>query len=209
MVARIAGAVQVPVTADAEAGYGPGPEDAAETARALVAAGAVGLNLEDGTNDPAHPLADLGLAVEKIRAVRAAGESAGVPLVINARTDVYLSQVGAPETRFEHSLRRARAFREAGADCIFVPGLAEAGTIGRFVRELQFPVNILAGPGSPTIPELHKLGVARVSLGSKPMLAAVTTARRIWEELRGAGTYTSLEGALSYEHMSRLLAPRT
>jgi len=205
MVARIARAVTVPVTADVEAGYGNRPEDAAETARGVIAAGAVGLNLEDGTGDAVHPLIDLPLAVEKVRAVREAGGHSGVPLVINARTDVFLRKTGAPETRFDHALRRAIAFREAGADCVFLPGVADSATIARFVRELQFPVNILAGPGSPTIPELQKLGVARVSLGSKTMLAAVTTARRVWEELLRDGTYTTLERSLTYEELSKLL----
>lgn len=205
MVARIARAVTVPVTADVEAGYGNRPEDAAETARRVIAAGAVGLNLEDGTGDAVHPLIDLPLAVEKVRAVREAAGHSGVPLVINARTDVFLRKTGAPETRFDHALRRAIAFREAGADCVFLPGVADSATIARFVRELQFPVNILAGPGSPTIPELQKLGVARVSLGSRTMLAAVTTARRVWEELLRDGTYTTLERSLTYEEMSKLL----
>lgn len=205
MVARIARAVRVPVTADVEAGYGNRPEDAAETARRVIAAGAVGLNLEDGTGDAVHPLIDLPLAVEKVRAVREAAGHSGVPLVINARTDVFLRKTGAPETRFDHALRRAIAFREAGADCVFLPGVADSATIARFVRELQFPVNILAGPGSPTIPELQKLGVARVSLGSRTMLAAVTTARRVWEELLRDGTYTTLERSLTYEEMSKLL----
>jgi 2-methylisocitrate lyase-like PEP mutase family enzyme len=148
---------------------------------------------------------DVALAVEKIRAVREAGSNAGVPLVINARTDVYLNQVGAPESRYDHALRRAVAFRDAGADCIFLPGVKEPELISRFVRDVKFPINILAGPGFPAIAELQRLGVARVSLGSKPMLAGLGVLRRLAQELRQRGTYTSLEGVVTYAEMQKLL----
>src|SRR5262244_3340176 len=101
VVGRIARAVKVPVTADMEAGYGTTPAQMAETARALIDAGAVGLNLEDMTGDDESSQVELGLQMEKIRAIREASASAGVPLVINARTDVYLMPIGPAETRFE------------------------------------------------------------------------------------------------------------
>jgi len=205
VVARVAKAVQVPVTADVESGYGARPEDAARTAAAVIAAGAVGMNLEDSTEASDTALMDVALAVEKIRAVRDAGSNAGVPLVINARTDVYLNQVGAPESRYDHALRRAVAFRDAGADCIFLPGVKEPELISRFVRDVKFPINILAGPGFPAIAELQRLGVARVSLGSKPMLAGMGVLRRLAQELHQRGTYTSLESAVTYAAMQKLL----
>jgi 2-methylisocitrate lyase-like PEP mutase family enzyme len=206
VVACITRAVKVPVTADVESGYGPRPEDAARTAAAVIEAGAVGMNLEDSTEESDTALIDVPLAVDKIRAVREAGQKAGVPLVINARTDVYLNQIGAPESRYDHALRRAVAFRDAGADCIFLPGLKEPELIARFVKDLKFPINILAGPGVPTIPELQRLGVARVSLGSKPMLAGLGLLRRIAQELQQSGTYTALEGAVTYAEMQKLLS---
>jgi 2-methylisocitrate lyase-like PEP mutase family enzyme len=205
VVARVAKAVQVPVTADVESGYGARPEDAARTAAAVIAAGAVGMNLEDSTEASDTALMDVALAVEKIRAVREAGSNAGVPLVINARTDVYLNQVGAPESRYDHALRRAVAFRDPGADCIFLPGVKEPELISRFVRDVKFPINILAGPGFPAIAELQRLGVARVSLGSKPMLAGLGVLRRLAQELHQRGTYTSLEGVVTYAEMQKLL----
>jgi len=205
VVARVAKAVKVPVTADVESGYGPRPEDAARTAQAVIEAGAVGMNLEDSTEESDTALIEVSLAVEKIRAVREAGSRAGVPLVINARTDVYLNQVGAPDSRYDHALRRAAAFRDAGADCIFLPGVREPELIARFVKDLKFPINILAGPGSPAIAELQRLGVARVSLGSKPMLAGLGTLRRLLNELQQKGTYASLEGAVTYAEMQKLL----
>jgi 2-methylisocitrate lyase-like PEP mutase family enzyme len=206
VVARVAKVVKVPVTADVESGYGPRPEDAARTAAEVIAAGAVGMNLEDSTEESAAALIEVSLAVEKIRAVREAGSKAGVPLVINARTDVYLNQVGAPETRYDHALRRAVAFRDAGAACIFLPGVKDVDLIARFVKELKFPINILAGPGFPSIAELQRLGVARVSLGSKPMLAGLGLLRRLAQELQQTGTYTSLEGAVTYAEMQKLLS---
>ncbi|HXZ42001.1 MAG TPA: isocitrate lyase/phosphoenolpyruvate mutase family protein, partial [Terriglobales bacterium] len=165
-VGRIVRAVKVPVTADVEAGYGDRPEDAARTAAGVIEAGAVGMNLEDGTGDPEYPLVDLSLQLEKIRAIRETALKTSVLLVLNARTDVYLDQVGAPETRYAETIKRAIAFRDAGADCVFVPGLRDSATISQLVQDVECPVNILAGPGSPSVPELEKLGVARVSLGS-------------------------------------------
>ena len=205
VVARVARAVQVPVTADVESGYGPRPEDAARTAVAVIAAGAVGMNLEDSGGPSDSDLIELSLAVEKIHAVHEASSKAGVPLVINARTDVYLNEVGVPDSRYDHALRRAVAFRDAGADCIFLPGIKDPGLIARFVRDLKSPINILAGPGVPPVPELQRLGVARVSLGSKPMLAGLGLLRRLTAELRDSGTYTALEGAVTYADMQKLL----
>jgi len=137
VVARIVAAVGVPVTADMEAGYGDRPEDAAKTARGVMEAGAVGMNLEDRTDDRRHPLMDLPLQLEKVAAVQEAARTAGVPIVLNARTDVFLLQVGPPEKRYDMALQRLAAFRDAGADCVFVPGLRDAEAIGRLVQDLH------------------------------------------------------------------------
>jgi len=204
-VARIVRAVKVPVTADAEAGYGNRPEDAAQTAREVIEAGAVGMNMEDGTGDPQRPLIDPALQTEKIRAIRDAALKAGVLLVLNARTDVYLDQVGPPETRYDEAMRRGLAYRDAGADCIFVPGVRDPETIARLVRDLQCPLNILAGPGSLPVPELEKLGVARVSLGSAPMRATLGLLRRMSQELHTTGTYAALEGAPAHGDVNKLM----
>jgi 2-methylisocitrate lyase-like PEP mutase family enzyme len=205
VVARIARGVNVPVTADVEAGYGNGPEDAAQTARAVIAAGAIGMNLEDVDGESGQSLVDLPLQLEKIRAVREAAESLAVPLVLNARTDVYLLQVGDPAKRYGEAVRRLRAFRDAGADCVFLPGVRDAATIGRLVADLQCPLNILAGPDSPPVPELQKLGVARASLGSGPARAALGLLRRVADEVRTKGTYTAMEDAPSHAEMNRIL----
>ena len=160
--------------------------------RGVIAAGAVGLNLEDSTGDPHNPLVEVSLQVEKIRAAREAATAAGVPVVINARTDVFLAAVGEPDTRLDHAVRRANAYREAGADCLFVPGVQDSATIAQLARSIAGPLNILARAGTPPIPELARLGVARVSVGSGPMLAALGRLRRIAGELLGPGTFTAM-----------------
>jgi len=202
VVRRIAAAVKVPVTADVEAGYGDRPEDAARTARDVLAAGAVGMNLEDATGDPERPLFNLSLQIEKVKAVR---ETTAGLIVLNARTDVYLLQLETPEKRYDAALRRLAAFRDAGADCVFVPGLRDRETIGRLVKDLRYPVNILVGPGSPSVPQLQEMSVARVSVGSGAMRATLGLVRRIAAELKGSGTYETLGGAIDYADVNRML----
>jgi 2-methylisocitrate lyase-like PEP mutase family enzyme len=190
-IRRIAAHVRVPVTADMEAGYGRTPESAAETAREVIAAGGVGMNLEDAPSD-GEGLLDAALQAERVRAARESAESAGVPLVINARTDVFLAGIGAPETRLAHAVRRLRAYRAAGADCLFAPGVVDRGTITALVREVGGPLNVLAGRGCPPVPELEALGVRRLSLGSGVIRATLGLVRRIAAELRGPGTFSAL-----------------
>jgi 2-methylisocitrate lyase-like PEP mutase family enzyme len=207
MVARIAGAVRVPVTADLEAGYGVTIEDMTETVKAMVAAGAVGMNLEDVTGDDESSQVDLPLQVEKIRAIRRVGESLGVPVVLNARTDVYLMPIGPAETRFERTVERLRAYHDAGADCLFAPGVKDGETIAKLVQALHAPLNILVTAGSPTLRELEKMGVARASTGSAAMRATLGLTRRIAKELLESGTYHSLlDGAIPFAEISEILA---
>lgn len=204
-VARIARSVSVPVTADMEAGYGDSPEEMQRTVLGVLDAGAVGLNLEDGRSGPGEPLTDLETQLSKIRAVRETAERHGVPIVLNARTDVYLDAVGPESGRFDEALRRGEAYRDAGADCIFVPGVTDENVIGELVRRLACPVNILASASGPSIGALARLGVARVSLGSAPMRAAMTLMQRLAEELRSEGTYSALEGIATHASMNELM----
>jgi 2-methylisocitrate lyase-like PEP mutase family enzyme len=204
-IAQIAMAVKVPVTADVEAGYGEQPEHAGHTARRVIAAGAVGMNFEDARGDARQPLVDLPLQLEKIGAIRETAEKQGVRLVVNARTDVYLLPVGDPAKRYDEAVRRLSAFRDAGADCVFVPGLRDAATIRRLVADLRCPVNVLAIPGSPSVAELASLGVRRISLGSGPMRATLGLLRRLAEELKTLGTYRTMEGAPSHAEMNELM----
>ncbi|MBV8894617.1 MAG: isocitrate lyase/phosphoenolpyruvate mutase family protein [Acidobacteria bacterium] len=204
-VAAIAERVDLPVTADVEAGYGQRPEDAALTAQGVIEAGAVGMNLEDGTGDPEHPLADLSLQVERIRAVRETAHKSAFPLVLNARTDVYLTPIGEPGRRYAVALQRALAYRDAGADCVFVPGLDDLENIAQLVKDVKYPVNILAGYGSPSALDLEKAGVARLSLGSGPMRATLGLLRRLAEELKSVGTYSRMDGAPPHAEVNRML----
>ena len=210
VVARIARSVRVPVSADMEAGYGTTVEDMAETAKALVAAGAVGLNLEDVTGDTEGSQVETELQVRKIRKIREVSAKLRVPLVINARTDIYLMPIGPEATRFERTVERLRAYRDAGADCLFAPGLSDRGTIEKLVKAVAAPLNILASAGCPALTELEKIGVARVSVGSGMMRATLGLVRRIGKELMEAGTYSALfEGAVPFAEVNRLLGRRT
>ena len=205
-VARIARAVRVPVTADAEAGYGTTTANIAQFAKDLVAAGAVGLNFEDitGSDEPSHVALDLQLA--NIQALRDTSKSLGVPLVINARTDIFLMPIGPAETRLARTIERLRAYRQAGADCVFAPGVADSDTIAKLVQSVNAPLNILASQSCPAIPELERLGVRRVSLGSSLMRATLGTIRRVDKELRTSGAYTMLnEGTISFPELQQLL----
>ncbi len=209
VVARIARAVHVPVTADMEAGYGITPKDMAETAKAIVAAGAVGLNLEDVTGDTESSQVDTALQVERIRAIRDASALLGVSLVVNARTDVYLMPIGPEATRFERTVERLRAYRAAGADCVFVPGVRDRDVIEKLVKAIAAPLNILVTPGCPSIPELQKMGVARASVGSGVMRSTLGLVRRIGKELQAAGTYSALfDGAIPFAEVNGLIARR-
>lgn len=203
VVRRIASAVAIPVTADLEAGYGSTVNDAVETAKGAIAAGAVGMNFEDSTSD--DRLVDVAVNVERIRAVKKVAEAEGIAFVLNARTDVFLLQIGESAGRFDETVRRANAYRAAGADCLFVPGVTDAETIGRLVRAIKGPMNVLAGRGTPPTGELERLGVARVSIGGGPMRAALTLTLRIAQELAERGTYTSFtENALPLRDFNRL-----
>ncbi|HEX6536504.1 MAG TPA: isocitrate lyase/phosphoenolpyruvate mutase family protein [Gemmatimonadaceae bacterium] len=206
VVARITSAVRVPVTADLEAGYGPGPEDVAATVRGAIEAGAVGMNLEDSTEDPST-LFDIAAQTKRIAAGRAAADAAGIPFVINARTDVVLHQIGEPESRLREVLRRLAAYRDAGADCLFAPGVRDVETIATLVKELKAPINILAIPGIPTVAELASLGVARLSLGGGLMRAALECTRRLVRELRASGDTTPIASTpLTHMDMQQLFA---
>jgi 2-methylisocitrate lyase-like PEP mutase family enzyme len=199
-VGQISDCVQLPVTADLESGYG----DVAKTTAGLIAAGAVGLNFEDMEHD-SHALAPVAAQVEKIAMIRRIATGLGVNIVINARTDVFLAQIGEPATRFERACERLRAYIAAGADCVFLPGLADENIICRVVETLKFPLNILAGANFPTIPRLRELGVARVSVGSGILRATLGLTRRIAQELKQSGTYTAmLDGAMPFAEANAL-----
>ncbi len=206
VVGQISHAVRVPVTADMEAGYGTTVKDMEETAKAVIAAGAIGMNLEDVTADDESSHVDLAMQVEKIRAIRDTAASLGVPLVLNARTDTYLKPIGEAATRFERTVERLRAYRKAGADCVFAPGVSDRDTIVELVKAIAAPLNILISSGCPSLAELEGMGVARVSAGSAVMRATLGLVRRIGKELMETGTYDSLfDGAIPFADLNRMM----
>jgi len=161
---RIARSVDVPVTVDAEAGYGLAPADLVD---ALARVGAAGCNLED-TDHTTGSLADTGHHADRLARVRSAAADRDYGLVINARIDVFLASRGADlqHERLDDAVTRARAYLAAKVDCVFPIFLHEADTVAAFVDAVQAPVNILALPQAPSIAQLAELGVARISHGS-------------------------------------------
>jgi 2-methylisocitrate lyase-like PEP mutase family enzyme len=149
----------VPLTVDLEGGYSQDPAQVGETVAAVLEAGAVGINLEDGSGTPEQYCA-------KVEAAKRAASRVGVDLFLNARTDVYLRGLAAPERRVEETLARAARYRAAGADGLFVPGVRVAGDIRAIAASAGLPLNVLALAGVPPAAELAALGVRRLSSGS-------------------------------------------
>lgn len=208
-VARIVNCVSVPVTADLEMGYGSTPEEVGETIRQAIAAGVVGVNIEDGTGRREQPLMEVSVASERIRAAREAADAAGVPIIVNARADTYLATRERGEAEFEDTIVRANAYKSAGADCIFVPGIFDRELIGRIVDAVACPLNVLgalSGRAGMPLSELQELGVARVSIGGSLSLAALGLVRRVAQDLLGAGTFDYATDALSNAELNKLLS---
>ncbi|MGX9885258.1 isocitrate lyase/PEP mutase family protein [Streptomyces sp. NPDC002276] len=200
-VARITSTVTVPVSADIESGFAKDPAGVADTVRAVLAAGAVGVNIEDALYGGEGVLRPVAEQAERIAAAREAADAEGVPLFVNARIDTFLRGAGGVDA----TLERAAAFRAAGADGIFVPGVVEPGTVQELADGIDGPLNVLVGPGAPPVAELAALGVARVSAGSSVALAAYAVVRRAARELLDTGTYDAVVGGLGYGELNSLL----
>ena len=209
VVCRIAAAVEVPVTADLEAGFGSTPEEVADTARAAIAAGAVGMNLEDGAEDKPDFLADANRQTEIIRAILHVADGAGIPFTLNARTDIFWYGIGPAETRLSRAMERLNSYRAAGAQSLFAPGVKDKETIAQLARGVGGPLNILATVGTPPVAELQQLGVARVSVGSAPMRATLGFLGRMANQLRTEGVFTMMtDGALPYADANQLFSSK-
>jgi 2-methylisocitrate lyase-like PEP mutase family enzyme len=208
-VARIARCVEVPVTADMESGFGQTPDDVAETVRLVINAGAVGVNLEDTIHGAGRTLHEIAVAAERIRSARVAAQAAGVPIVINARTDVYLLGIGEKVARFDQAVSRLNAYRAAGADCLYAMGYLDAETIGRLVKAVNGPLNVIGVPGMPPVAELERLGVARVSTASGPTRVAMTATRKSADELMRTGSFDVFGGdTMSHPDANALMVRR-
>ena len=209
-VAQIVAAVPVPVTADLEAGYGPRPEDVASPVRGALNVGAVGCNIEDSSGNADSPLFEIELACDRIRAGAEAARSSNVAFVLNARVDPYLVRPGLDAANFTETVKRANAYRAAGADCLFVLGPMDGEIIGRLVREIDGPLNVLGARGgvssSLSVSDLERLGVKRVSLGGSLATGAFGYVQRALRELHESGTFTYAETALSHSEVNAVMA---
>lgn len=201
-VAQIVASVAIPVSADLEAGYGASPDDVARTVALAAECGVVGANIEDQVGGE---LFEVDEAAARIAAARSAAPAG--TFVINARTDTYFG--AATGDVFTETIRRATRYVEAGADCIFVPGVEEPDTIRRLAAEITAPLNVVAGLTGTLLdaPTLFSLGVKRVSLGGSIARAALSLVERAGRELLTSGTLGFLDGAISYAELQRRFAP--
>jgi len=205
-VKRIAQAVQVPLTADLEGGYGYTVRDAEATAHGAIEAGAAGLNFED-----AHPeensLIDIELQAARVAAIREVATKLNVPLVINARTDVYLADIGDNNVwRLQETIRRGNDYLRAGADVVFVPGVTDEPTIKTLVSEIGGPINVLAGQSTPSVERLRDLGVARVSVGSGAIGYALARFRDVAARLRDGGSFEFTGQRIPHAELNAILS---
>lgn len=206
-VARVTRVVDVPVTVDIETGYGETPADVAATVQAVIAAGAVGINIEDGM--PGHgPLRDTADASARVRAARAAADASGVPIVINARVDLWMQHDDVePSGRLRDAIDRAKAYLAAGADCIYPIGLGNADTLAALVRAIDAPVNVVAGVGMPGLAELARLGVARVTTATRLPLLAFAAVDHAVDNMLASGNFEGLAADFTYADAQRLFEP--
>jgi 2-methylisocitrate lyase-like PEP mutase family enzyme len=203
-IRQIVATVDVPVNGDLEDGYGETPEDVASTIRLAIESGLSGGNIEDYAGGVLY---DESLAAERIAAAREAIDASGTRFVLTARTDGQLLRVKAP---FEDAIRRANRYREAGADCLFVPGINDLDRLTTLVREIDGPLNVVMGLGSTayTVAELRAAGVARMSLGGSIARAALGYVRRAARELLERGTLTFAELQIPQGELNEIFARR-
>jgi len=207
-IRRIARVLSVPLSADVVAGFGDTPEGVASRVRAVIRAGAVGINIEDFVHS-AKKLLPVEKQKAKLKELVRLREALKVPFVINARTDALRYAPGNDGEKLEEAIRRAEAYRDLGVDCVYPMGLTDAESISKFVGALDFPTNVMVRKGLPTVPELKRLGVARVSFGPAASYAAMGLLRRASKEVRQKGTYGSLvEGAITFDELNSLALPR-
>ncbi len=210
VVRRIARVLAVPLSVDIEGGYGKNTAALRDTIRRLVDAGAVGLNLEDTVRSEGRELRTVQDQTARLRAIREVADSAGVPLVINARTDAYLVTPGTDHARLQEAIRRGRAYEAAAADCLYPMGLATAEAIRTYFASVERPINVMVRRGLPSVPELERLGVKRLSLGPTSMYAALGALRKVARELQETGTYESLlSGPITYDDVMALAVRRS
>ena len=206
-VGRLARVLSVPLSVDVIGGFGGRPEEVVRSVKAVVKAGAVGINIEDFFHE-SKTLLPVEKQVARLRALVRL-QMSGVPFVINARTDALRFARGDQDARIEEAIRRAEAYRDVGADCVYPMGLTGAESISRFVKALDFPTNVMVRKGLPPVQDLKRLGVARVSFGPSASYAAMGLLRRASKVVLKHGSYgTLVEGAVSFDELNALAVPR-
>ena len=203
-VRRIGRVLSIPLSVDIVAGFGRTTKEVLITVKAILKAGGVGINIEDFAH-ATKKLYPIERQIENVKAIRKLGDTLDIPLVINARTDALRFGQGDEEAKFREAVRRASAYRDAGADCVYPMGLTEADNVRRFVKELDCPVNVTVRKGLPTVSDLERLGVARVSFGPSASYAAMGLLKRAAKEVLEKGTYQNLtDGAISFDELNSL-----
>jgi 2-methylisocitrate lyase-like PEP mutase family enzyme len=206
-ISAIADAVDVPVSADIEAGYGDSPETVVSTVEAVLEVGAVGINLEDRAHrSTTAPLYSVEAQCARITAAREAARRHGIDMVINARTDVVLAGIGADDNeRASMALARGQAYLRAGADLLFIPGLVDLSVVRTVAAGVQGGLSLMALPGAPPANDLFEAGAVRVSLGNIAMLAVFGALRDMAADVARTGTWHSLERTfLGFEYADTL-----
>jgi methylisocitrate lyase len=195
----IAASVEIPVSADFEGGFARSPDDVARNVRAVSDTGISGLSIEDSTGDPSSPLIDAPLAVERIRAARHAIDESGTGVLLTARSEGFI--VGRPD--LDETIRRLTAYAEAGADCLYAPGIRGREHIAAVVNAVApRPVNVLAGSDFTTVAELRVLGVRRISVGGALARAAWTGFLQAATEIAQHGTFSALGRAIPFAEIN-------
>jgi 2-methylisocitrate lyase-like PEP mutase family enzyme len=207
-IAKIARMLSVPVSADIVAGFGSTPKQVVGAVRSVIKAGAIGVNLEDFEHSTKR-LFSLESQAMKLQAVKKLVRSMGIPFVVNGRTDAFRFAEGNDEAKLKEAIRRAKAYRNAGCDCVYPMGLVEHDMIKRFVEALDCPVNVMVRKGLPTLGELDSIGVKRVSFGPAASYAIFGFLKRACQEVLEKGTFSSLtDGAISFDELNSLALPR-
>lgn len=207
VVQRIINNTFLPVSTDIESGYSTTVNEVVKAANSALKIGAVGINLEDSTGYDEKPFFEISEMVERIKAIRDMADKNEIHLVINLRTDVYMLGKEAHAEKFKKTIERANIFREAGADCIFVPDMGDFNEliITELVKEIVAPLNIIAGENTPPVQKLKDIGVARVSFGPRPMRAIYAFLKKIMNEIINEGTYLNMiEDTLTYSDVNKM-----
>jgi methylisocitrate lyase len=199
----IARGVEVPVNADFEGGFATAPEAVAANVTAAADTGIAGLSIEDSTGDAANPLFELTLAIERIRAARRAIDDSGTGILLTGRSEGFI--VGRPD--LAETIRRLAAYAEAGADCLYAPGVRTRADVVAVVNAVApKPVNVLIGGELATVAELAEAGARRISVGGALARAAWTGFLQAAREITEQGTFTNLARAVTYSDINQALA---